>query len=45
MVTNELNVKFRGLVPWERTGQRHENWPGWYAEYMVAEQPGKELPQ
>jgi catechol 2,3-dioxygenase-like lactoylglutathione lyase family enzyme len=25
-------------------GQRHENWPDWYAEYMVAEQTGKELP-
>ena len=25
-------------------GQRDENWPGWYAEYMVAEQAGKELP-
>src|SRR5215204_546602 len=25
-------------------GQRHENWPDWYAEYMVAEQAGKELP-
>jgi catechol 2,3-dioxygenase-like lactoylglutathione lyase family enzyme len=25
-------------------GQRDENWPEWYAEYMVAEQAGKELP-
>jgi catechol 2,3-dioxygenase-like lactoylglutathione lyase family enzyme len=25
-------------------GKRHENWPDWYAEYMVAEQAGKELP-
>ena len=25
-------------------GQRDENWPDWYAEYMVAEQSGKELP-
>jgi hypothetical protein len=25
-------------------GQRDENWPAWYAEYMVAEQAGKELP-
>ena len=25
-------------------GQHDENWPGWYAEYMVAEQAGKELP-
>jgi catechol 2,3-dioxygenase-like lactoylglutathione lyase family enzyme len=25
-------------------GQRDENWPDWYAEYMVAEQSGAELP-
>ena len=25
-------------------GQHDENWPDWYAEYMVAEQAGKELP-
>jgi hypothetical protein len=25
-------------------GQRDENWPVWYAEYMVREQAGKELP-
>lgn len=25
-------------------GQRDENWPAWYAEYMVAEQAGAELP-
>jgi catechol 2,3-dioxygenase-like lactoylglutathione lyase family enzyme len=29
----------------KRTGQRDENWPKWYAEYMVAEQSGKEPPQ
>jgi catechol 2,3-dioxygenase-like lactoylglutathione lyase family enzyme len=28
-----------------RTGQRDENWPDWYAEYMVREQNGKELPE
>ena len=29
----------------QRTGgQRDENWPDWYAEYMVAEQAGNELP-
>ena len=28
----------------KRTGQRDENWPGWYAAYMVAEQAGTELP-
>jgi predicted enzyme related to lactoylglutathione lyase len=27
-----------------RTGQRDENWPEWYARYMVAEQTGQELP-
>jgi len=30
----------------ERTGgQRDENWPDWYAAYMMAEQAGGELPQ
>jgi len=29
----------------KRTGRRDENWPEWYAAYMVAEQAGKELPQ
>jgi catechol 2,3-dioxygenase-like lactoylglutathione lyase family enzyme len=29
----------------KRTGQRDENWPDWYAAYMVAEQSGKELPR
>jgi catechol 2,3-dioxygenase-like lactoylglutathione lyase family enzyme len=28
----------------KRTGQRDENWPDWYAEYMVNEQSGKALP-
>jgi catechol 2,3-dioxygenase-like lactoylglutathione lyase family enzyme len=28
----------------KRTGQRDQNWPDWYAAYMVAEQAGKELP-
>jgi catechol 2,3-dioxygenase-like lactoylglutathione lyase family enzyme len=28
-----------------RTGQRDENWPDWYAEYMVREQRGQEPPQ
>ena len=27
----------------KRTGQRDENWPDWYAAYMVAEQAGTEL--
>ena len=26
-------------------GQRDENWPKWYSEYMVAEQSGAKLPQ
>jgi catechol 2,3-dioxygenase-like lactoylglutathione lyase family enzyme len=30
----------------KRSGGRHdENWPDWYAEYLVAEQTGKDLPQ
>jgi catechol 2,3-dioxygenase-like lactoylglutathione lyase family enzyme len=29
----------------KRTGQRDANWPDWYAQYMVAEQAGTELPQ
>lgn len=29
----------------KRIGQRDENWPDWYAAYMVAEQSGKELPR
>jgi len=29
----------------KRTGQRDENWPDWYAEYMVSEQNGQEPPQ
>ena len=28
-----------------RTGQADPNWPAWYAEYMVREQSGEELPQ
>jgi catechol 2,3-dioxygenase-like lactoylglutathione lyase family enzyme len=28
----------------KRTGQADENWPDWYARYMVAEQAGTELP-
>jgi catechol 2,3-dioxygenase-like lactoylglutathione lyase family enzyme len=29
----------------KRTGQSDANWPDWYAEYMVREQSGEELPQ
>ena len=29
----------------KRTGQRDANWPNWYAEYMVREQAGEQLPQ
>ena len=28
----------------KRTGQADENWPAWYARYMVAEQSGEGLP-
>ena len=26
------------------TGKHDENWPDWYAEFMVAEQSGRDLP-
>ena len=29
----------------KRTGAADPNWPDWYAEYMVREQTGEELPQ
>jgi catechol 2,3-dioxygenase-like lactoylglutathione lyase family enzyme len=29
----------------KRTGKRDENWPDWYAQYIVSEQSGQELPQ
>ena len=29
----------------KRTGQRDENWPDWYAAYIVSEQAGTEPPQ
>ncbi|CAN5694726.1 hypothetical protein BH24GEM1_BH24GEM1_10420 [soil metagenome] len=28
----------------KRTGEHDANWPVWYAEYMVREQSGQELP-
>ena len=28
----------------KRTGERDQDWPSWYAEYMVKEQSGEELP-
>jgi hypothetical protein len=28
----------------KRTGQRDEQWPDWYASYIVAEGAGKPLP-
>ncbi|HLY35052.1 MAG TPA: hypothetical protein VKQ07_11010, partial [Jatrophihabitantaceae bacterium] len=28
----------------KRIGEADENWPAWYARYMVAEQAGAELP-
>ena len=28
-----------------RTGEEDENWPDWYALYMVRERAGDELPQ
>ena len=29
----------------KRTGQEDANWPDWYADYMVKEQAGQELPE
>jgi catechol 2,3-dioxygenase-like lactoylglutathione lyase family enzyme len=29
----------------KRTGEEDPNWPDWYAEFMVKEQAGEELPQ
>jgi hypothetical protein len=28
----------------KRTGQEDPDWPSWYAEYMVRERAGEELP-
>jgi hypothetical protein len=28
----------------QRTGQADPDWPDWYAEYIVREQAGEELP-
>ena len=28
----------------KRTGEEDPDWPDWYAEYMVREQAGEELP-
>jgi hypothetical protein len=28
----------------QRTGEPDPDWPDWYAEYMVREQAGEELP-
>jgi hypothetical protein len=29
----------------KRTGEADANWPAWYAEYMVREAAGEELPE
>jgi hypothetical protein len=29
----------------KHTGRRDANWPDWYAEHIVAEPSGRELPQ
>jgi hypothetical protein len=29
----------------KRTGKRDQNWPEWYAAYIVGDEAGKELPQ
>ncbi len=47
--TNDLASAFRRAEQahgkYEATlGHRDDDWPDWYAAYMVAEQSGKELP-
>lgn len=47
--TNDLASAFRRAEAAhgeheKHLGKRDENWPEWYAAYMVAEQSGKELP-
>jgi hypothetical protein len=29
----------------KRTGQHDDNWPDWYADYIVREQAGEKLPE
>lgn len=48
--TNDLASAFRRAEAAhgeheKRLGHRDEDWPEWYAAYMIAEQSGKELPQ
>jgi hypothetical protein len=31
--------------PEKRIGEADANWPDWYAEYLVREQTGEELPR
>ncbi len=40
----EYAVEPDKVESWTRK-QRDANWPDWYAEYMVREQTGEELPQ
>ena len=49
--TSELSAALRraaaahGEQEQHHGGQRDESWPDWYAEYMLAEQMGKPLPE
>jgi catechol 2,3-dioxygenase-like lactoylglutathione lyase family enzyme len=49
--TSELSAALRraaaahGEQEQRHGGQRDESWPDWYAEYMLAEQMGKPLPE
>jgi catechol 2,3-dioxygenase-like lactoylglutathione lyase family enzyme len=47
--SNELAIALRRAAAAhgeheKRTGKHDDNWPDWYAEYIVREQSGKELP-
>jgi hypothetical protein len=41
----ERAARARGEYEKRKGGQRDENWPEWYAEYIFAEQTGKKLPE
>ena len=41
----ERAARAHGEYEKRKGGQRDENWPEWYAEYIFAEQTGKKLPE
>ena len=42
--TGNVDLNLEAIVIPVSDVERDENWPDWYAAYMVAEQPGSELP-